>query len=165
MQQIHAEPVPSVIPAYDSPAKAIAAATRDSASWLDRTTIPSEFGQRIEKLVWTEKQVLLELASGSILRIWCEERGVGCELLKPNSIELTARADSRDVCVDMVLGDRAFRWERDATIGRLSGRTFSYIHMGGPVLHLYSEGHPIANFYVLRNINSGELFLFWDEDE
>ena len=109
--------------------------------------------------------MLLELASGSTLRVWCEERGVGCELLKPGGIELTTHADGRDVYVDIVLGDLAFRWERDAIIRKLTGRTFSYIQMSGPVLHLYTEGYPITGFYVLRNINSGELFLFWDEDD
>ena len=104
MRTIRAESVPKVVASYDSPCEAIAAGNRDNLSWMGKTSVESCFGQAIEDAVCTGDRVLLRLASGMIVGIWCGENGVISELLNSDIPHTSRGVEVIDQIVEVRLG-------------------------------------------------------------
>jgi hypothetical protein len=164
MQTIRATCVPAVIKDYPSAAEAIEASQQEWMSWTENSGIAPLIGQKIKDAWWDELAVSIRLSAGDVIQIRCHESGVICELVGSNNLATRGQRETDDN-VELILGPSTVRWDRNHFIEELAGRTLLRIQPSSGCLFFYARGLPIICFGVLRNLDTGNLFLFWDESD
>lgn len=165
MQRISAEPVPKAVVAYPNAARAIRAGARDNSLWVAKTGVAHHFGQTIAGASWAEDRVLIQLVSGNVIGISCDESGVICRRLHSAVPLVAPDSPIENSAVELVLKNIFVRWDRGRLINNLAGKTLCNMQMSGSTLFLYASELPIICFGTMRNRDTGRLFLFWSESD
>jgi hypothetical protein len=165
MRTILAESVPEAIAGYASAAEAICASQEENRAWIAQSGIASCFGQGIIESCWSDKHVVLRLASDDVIEVRCDGAGVKCDRVSSADLGAAETPNAEDGTVELQLRNTTSTWNRDWLIRRLVGRTLANIQISGRSLFLYVSELPVICFGTMRNRNTRNLFLFWSESD
>jgi hypothetical protein len=161
-RRIRAEPVPATIAGFASADEAIRASKQDQLLFLSSTGVASCFGQQIQDTTWSDDCIFIRLASEDVIRIGCDACGIVCEIAKPEHAINTALSVLENGEVELNFGEIIHNWDRRTLFQSLPGKILSNVQLSGPTLFISITGLPTICFGVMRNLDTGRLFLFWE---
>ncbi len=154
-------------PSYASPEEAIAGArTTDRRSRFGEDVRPL-LGGEVTAVAWNERELSLNLASGSDLSIRCGDGTLRWSVGPPDASEPMDDAASRLPVRVRLLGPNPheFEWNREEIASQMRGTTLTRAFAGETILYLYFGRSLIVSFTILIDRDSDSEFLFWQQTE
>jgi hypothetical protein len=146
--------------AYDDPGTAICeSAKTDSAR---RSVSDQEVrGQRINRVLWADSSLVLELNDRRFLNCNIENGRIGCVLGSRPAI-LSSDPESSIV---LEFEKSAFEWRRAEVVARYVGKVLDRLWFGDSGLLIYVRDMPILSCHILEVLPESTLMLFWAESD
>jgi hypothetical protein len=163
VKQIFASP--QLVTPYATADEAIRSAKEGNRNWINRTHIDRLFGHQIFEAGWSEERVLIRLVSGEVIGIWCDEKGVACDLVSSYSGSAIRPNESSSKPVELVFANQKLMWDKDRLIQELVGRTLSRMVMSDGLLFVYTDDVHITSFSVMSDRETDKMFLFCCDSE